>query len=91
LDNKEKNALIPSPSGALDRVGHGPKRILSGIVSDALTLARTQNVQRLKSPQEPDKPQQLSPAIIALRKIPAKQRLEILHNLLQRKQNKLLK
>lgn len=39
----DRNALIPLPSGALAKVRPGPERILSGMVSDALDLARSQD------------------------------------------------
>ena len=42
MANEKENALRLTPSGALEKVGHGPKQILSGMVSDALVLARTQ-------------------------------------------------
>jgi len=40
MADKERNALIPSPAGGLENIGSGPKSILSGMVSDALVLAR---------------------------------------------------
>lgn len=40
MADKERNALIPLPSGGLENIGSGPKSILSGMVSDALALAR---------------------------------------------------
>ena len=40
MADKERNALIPLPSGGLENIGSGPKSILSGMVSDALVLAR---------------------------------------------------
>lgn len=40
MADKERNALIPLPSGGLENIGSGPKSILSGMVSDALALVR---------------------------------------------------
>ncbi|WP_156955301.1 hypothetical protein [Polaromonas glacialis] len=40
MTDKERNALIPLPSGGLENIGSGPKSILSGMVSDALALVR---------------------------------------------------
>lgn len=40
MADKERNALIPLPAGGLENIGSGPKSILSGMVSDALVLAR---------------------------------------------------
>ena len=40
MSDTERNALIPLRSGGLANIGTGPKSILSGMVSDALALAR---------------------------------------------------
>ncbi len=40
MADKENTALIPLPASELQNLGAGPKNILSGMVSDALALAR---------------------------------------------------
>lgn len=39
---EERNAMIPRPSAAIEKIGAGPRGILSRMVSDALALARSQ-------------------------------------------------
>jgi hypothetical protein len=39
MDGKKENALVPRPSGTVEKTASGPKRILSGMVSDTLALA----------------------------------------------------
>ncbi len=40
MDNKQRNALVVYVEGAVQTTGQGPRAILSGMVSDVLTLAR---------------------------------------------------
>lgn len=42
-NDEDRNALIPLPSGAIVKAGTGFKRILSGMVSDALDVARSRD------------------------------------------------
>ncbi len=42
MDEKESYALIPHQSGAVAKLGAGPKSILDGMVSDALAVVRDQ-------------------------------------------------
>jgi hypothetical protein len=39
---EKRNAMIPRPSGAIEKIGPGPRDILTRMVSDALVLARSQ-------------------------------------------------
>ena len=39
MNEKKENALVPRPPSAVEKTASGPKRILSGIVSDTLALA----------------------------------------------------
>ena len=39
VNDKKENALVPRPSSAVEKTASGPKRILSGMVSDTLALA----------------------------------------------------
>jgi TPR repeat protein len=41
MNEVEKFALVPRPSGALEKAEPGTKRVLAGMVQDALSLART--------------------------------------------------
>lgn len=40
-EEKNRNALIPRSSSALEKIGPGPKGILTRMVSDALAVARS--------------------------------------------------
>ncbi len=39
----KRNAMIPQPSGAIEKIGPGPRGILTRMVSDTLALARSQS------------------------------------------------
>lgn len=83
MADKERNALIPLPSGGLENIGSGPKSILSGMVSDALALARV----RGKPADVTTKHTKLSKsqALAKLQQLPPKARLEVLTHLLRMK------
>ena len=42
MNEKKENALVPRPSSAVEKAVPGVKRILSGMVSDTLALAKEQ-------------------------------------------------
>ena len=42
-EEKPRNALIIRPSSAVERIGSGPRGILTRMVSDALAVARSQD------------------------------------------------
>lgn len=50
MDEENKNALVPRPSGAIEKAVPGVKRILSGMVTDALALASRE--QRALTPSK---------------------------------------
>ena len=50
MNEKKDNALVPRPSGAVEKVVPGVKRILSGMVSDTLALASSE--QRALAPRK---------------------------------------
>ena len=43
--DEKHNAMIPRPSSAIEKIGPGPRGILTRMVSDTLTLARSQQKQ----------------------------------------------
>ena len=46
MNEQNNSALVPRPSSAIERVQPGPKRILSGMLADALKLARKRTEDR---------------------------------------------
>lgn len=46
MDEKNKFALVPSPPSAVEKTEPGSKRVLSGMVTDTLTLARAAKERR---------------------------------------------